>query len=132
MRIIEKRKNCSEQEEALLCRIEQEHDLFYYRMISESPKVVYEKCGIIKFYECIFEYFLYCENIKPEIIETCLQEDNVLSSLYELYLKHESLRADTWSEIETLLDEFRNFMDDRVKKAYRSFGLSIDSEGGEQ
>ena len=34
------------------------------------------------------------------------RERNILQSLYELYVKHEYLKVDTWEDIEALLDEF--------------------------
>lgn len=103
---MQKRKFHEKQEEELLRRLEMEHDLFYYRMISEPSKTVYDQCNIIRFYECVYEYFMYCEDIRTEAVAACLEESNVLAALYALYLKREDLQVETWEDIELLLQVF--------------------------
>ena len=127
-----KRCNRQSQEEELIRRLETEHDLFYYRMISESSRAVYEKCAKIRFYEIIYEYFLYCENIENKHIEACLLAEQILSELYDIYLKYEDLRVDTWEDVKDLLDRYMESMDARMVKVYRQFGMPQESttEGG--
>ncbi len=123
-----KRRVCELPEEELIRRIEVEHELFYYRTISEPSKVVYENSAKIKFFECIYEYFLYCENIKADYIEACLLEEQILPALYDVYLQHEELRADTWEEIEKLLDRYIESTDAKMAIAYKRRGMPVNEE----
>ena len=95
---------------ALLDRLTQEHDLFYYKMLSSPPKVIYESCGKIRFYDSVYEYFQYKEELDPEYVEACLKETHILEGLYNLYLKHENLRVATWDDIEEMLDKEADVM----------------------
>ena len=103
---MQKRKIHEKQEEELIRSLETEHDLFYYRMVSEPSRSVYDQCNIIRFYECVYEYFMYCENIAPDIINACIGNNRLLDVLHALYLKREDLRVDSWEDIEELLFAF--------------------------
>jgi hypothetical protein len=80
-----------------------EHAVFKNKMLSMSIQKVYEECRRICFYECVQEYFLYCEHINREFVETAGSHDEILSGLWDIYLKNEHLGADTWDEIEEML-----------------------------
>lgn len=101
-----KRGLFSEKEIQLIHSIEQEFELFQYRTLSKSRKKIFEACCEIRFYSCIYEYFLYAEEIADDHIEACLKYGNTISKLYYLYLKYEYLRCDRWDDIEELLDVF--------------------------
>ena len=88
----------------LMERLNTEHDLFYYMTLAKTPKEVYEDFGRIRFYECVYEYFRYKENIKADYISACLREEYIFSSLYELYLKYEHLNVGSWEQVEELLN----------------------------
>lgn len=100
-----KREPHTDSVNTLLSRLSQEHELFYYQMISKPPDEIYHSCGIIRFYDSVWEYFQYKENLDKEYVEACLDEDNILAVLYDLYLKYEHLNVGTWDEIEELLDK---------------------------
>ena len=61
----------------LLDRLELEHELFYYRMVSRPSKEVYNECGCIRFHESIYEYFLYCDGISSRHIRACMEERSI-------------------------------------------------------
>lgn len=107
-----KRGLFSEKEIRLIHSIEQEFELFQYRTLSKSRKKIFEACCEIRFYSCIYEYFLYAEEIADDHIEACLKCENAIAELYDLYLKCEYLRCDRWEDIEELLDMFVSGQED--------------------
>ena len=109
-----KRGLFSEKEIQLVHNIEKEFELFEYRMLSRSRKKIFEACHEIRFYSCIYEYFLYAEDIADNHIKACLKCENVIAELYDLYLKWEYLRCSRWEDIEELLDVFVSARKDRV------------------
>lgn len=102
----------------LLDRLSQEHELFYFQMISRTPKEVYENCGIIRFYDSLWEYFQYKENLDKEHVNACLKESRILPALYNLYLKYEHFKIGTWDEIEELLDKEADIWKQREKAVH--------------
>ena len=101
-----KRGLFSEKEIQLVHHIEKEFELFKYRMLSRSRKKIFEACHEIRFYSCIYEYFLYAEDIADSHIKACLKCEYAIAELYDLYLKYEYLRCSRWEDIEGLLDMF--------------------------
>lgn len=99
-----KREMNSSSAALLLDRLSVEHELFYYKMLSRPPKEIYESCSIIRFYDTVWEYFQYKEELEQEHIDACLKENGILQALYDIYLQKEHLRIDTWEDIEELLD----------------------------
>ena len=100
-----KRGEFSKEERELIKRIKTEYELFKYKMLSKTNIEIYDRCNIIRFYECIYEYFMYAEALNSNHINVCLKYENVISVLYDLYLKYESLECSTWEDIEEILDE---------------------------
>ena len=101
-----KRGLFSEKEIQLVHHIEKEFELFKYRMLAKSRKKIFEGCCEIRFYSCIYEYFLYAEDIKDSHIKACLKCEYTIAELYDLYLKCECLRYSRWEDIEELLEMF--------------------------
>ena len=107
-----KRGLFSEKEIQLVHNIEKEFELFKYRMLSRSRKKIFEACCEIRFYSCIYEYFLYAEDIADSHIKACLKCEYAIAELYDLYLKCECLRCGRWEDIEELLDVFVSRQED--------------------
>lgn len=101
-----KRGIFSEKETQLIHKIEKEFEFFKYRMLAKSRKKIFEACCKIRFYSCIYEYFIYAEDIEDAHIEACLKCEYTIAELYDLYLKCEYLRYSRWEDIEKLLDVF--------------------------
>ena len=99
-----KRGEFSQKEHELMKRIENEFELFKYKMLSKTNLEIYENCSKICFYCCIYEYFIYAEDFKAEHIQACLKSDNVIADLYAIYTKYEYLRYDRWEDINELLN----------------------------
>lgn len=99
-----RRNEFSQKERELMKRVENEFQLFKYKMLSKSNIEIYDSCNVIRFYHCIYEYFMYAEDLKDEHLYGCLRHDNVIAALYELYLKYEYLRCDRWEDIEDILN----------------------------
>ncbi len=102
-RPVHKRQEYSETERKLLKAVETEYRLFKYKMLSGTRNEIYDSCNVIRFYECLWEYFLYSGNIGPEFVRRVKIRDDLLSQLYGYYLKTEYLSIETWSGIEELL-----------------------------
>lgn len=98
-----KRGVFSSSKKKILAKAEAEHELFKYKMLASLVKDVYEKCSEIRFYECIYEYFRYCESVPEEYIEACLKESEIFQALWRTYMENEYLKADTWEDIEELI-----------------------------
>lgn len=88
----------------LVRKVEQEFELFRFKMLSKSREEIFESCNIIRFYSCMCEYFLYKEELEESHIKACLKCGNVIDTLYHLYMKYEYLRYSRWEDIEELLD----------------------------
>ena len=112
-----KRKDHPEKEKELLKKVQTEYELFRYRMLLSPVREVYNACRVICFYECLHEYFKYCEKISSDFINASAGEEQVLAQLWGLYLENEYLRADTWDEIEGMLNTY--VVEQKQKKAGR-------------
>lgn len=107
-----KRKEHSEKERELLKKVRTEYELFRCRMLLCPAQEVYNSCRVICFYECLYEYFRYCEKINRDFINVSYKKEWVLAKLWEIYLENEYLKADTWDEIEEILNAYvKDFMD---------------------
>lgn len=98
-----KRGVFSNNKRKLLLKVEAEHELFKYKMLASPVKDVYERCNEIRFYECVYEYFRYCENITEEYMKACLKESEIIAALWRTYIENEYLKIDTWEDIEDLI-----------------------------
>jgi len=98
-----RRGDMSDREIELMKRIETEHTIFKYRMLASTAAEVYENCNVIRFYECIYEFFQYAEDIEKGYTNACLRYENIIGTLYQLYMKYEYLRYSRWEDIEELL-----------------------------
>lgn len=72
-----------------------------YRM---SRNEIWNACGKIHFYSCIKEYFELNDRISQAYLELVLAEPSPVRMLWETYLQEESLRYQTWDEIDELLE----------------------------
>ena len=82
---------------------EEEFEKFKYRMLSKSRKKIFAGSGKINFYSCIYEYFMYAEDIETAHLKACLKCPDVTGELYRIYLKYEYLNYHRMAEIEELL-----------------------------
>lgn len=87
-------------------KIEEEFERFKYRMLSRSRKKIFKSSRKISFYSCIYEYFMYAEDIEASHMAVCLQCPDVIAHLYRIYMKYEYLRYSRWQDIEELQDVF--------------------------
>lgn len=87
----------------VLQKIKWEHATFKYKMLSGTVHEAYDSCRRICFYESLLEYFLYSKHISREFLEAVSGKEGILGELWEMYLKNECLKVDTWEEIENML-----------------------------
>ena len=72
-----------------------------YRMSNEEA---WNACGKIHFYNCIKEYFELNDQISQAYLELVLKEPMPVQMLWEIYLRQDYLRYQTWDEIDELLE----------------------------
>ena len=84
-------------------KIKEEFEKFKDRMLSKSRKKIFAGSGKINFYSCIYEYFMYAEDIETAHLKACLKCPDVTGELYRIYLKYEYLNYHRMAEIEELL-----------------------------
>ena len=87
-------------------KIKREHSLFKFGMLSGCRREIYENCNKIRFYEVLYEYFLYRGGLEESLIREGMQTDDFMGLLYAFYLKHENLSVGTWEETEEFLGQF--------------------------
>ena len=98
-----KRSETSEAEKEMLEKIRTEHELFMYRILSGTAREIYSSCKRICFYESLAEYFQYNEWISRDFIDASRESNRIINGLWEIYLKYEYLRTDTWEDIGNIL-----------------------------
>ena len=100
-----KRGEFPESEVRLVKSVEQEFELFKYKMLSGSRQNIFDSCNEIRFYCCVHEYWLYAENKSEEHIRACLNyEGSIIAAMYNIYLGREYLRCSRFQDIEEILD----------------------------
>lgn len=99
-----RRGEFSNKERQLRKQIETEYKLFKYKMLSKSNIEIYDKCNVILFYHCIYEYFTYSQNLDESYISACLKCDAIIDTLYHIYKSYEYLRYERWEDIEEILN----------------------------
>ena len=98
----------------LVKAVEQEYELFKYKMLSKTREEIFEECNAIRFFSCLHEYFLYKEDIKEAYIKACLKCEDIIATLYHLYIKYEYLIYSRWEDIDEILNALvREQEDDR-------------------
>lgn len=83
--------------------IQSEYNLFKSTMLLKTPEEIYDNCNTIRFYECIYEYFQYNENIDGEFIKHMYHKKNIISAMQHIYYKNEYLTIDTWEGIDEVI-----------------------------
>lgn len=83
--------------------IQSEYNLFKSTMLLKTPAEIYDSCNTIHFYECIYEYFQYNENIDREFIKHMYHRKNIISEIQRIYYKSEYLTIDTWEGIDEII-----------------------------
>ena len=99
-----RRGEFSNTERQLRKQIETEYELFKYKMLSKSNIEIYDKCNVILFYHCIYEYFTYSQNLDKSYISVCLKYDEIIDTLYHIYTTYEYLRYERWEDIAEILN----------------------------
>lgn len=94
----------------VIAAIEKEHTVFREYMMQCIPTKIYDSCNKIRFYECMYEYFSYNDNISnnfyTKAYEYLLHGQSIIEYLYCLYLKYEMLSVDSWDCINELIHVF--------------------------
>lgn len=88
--------------------LKKEHSLFKYRMLSACSRHIYDSCNKIYFYECMYEYFIYNENVDDNVIAQLSKNEYVLESLYNYYLSNENSEVSRWNLIDEMIDMYIN------------------------
>ncbi len=103
-----KRGLFSKEEKIILRKLEKEHELFKFKMLSSPIGYVYDCCQKIMFYESVYEYFLYSREALEKFMEVCSKEDGIIEALWELFVDTEYLKMEKWEDLEELLMVFES------------------------
>ena len=95
-------------------QIESEHVQFYSNMNKKEKSEIYHSCNKIQFFESLYEYFMTSE-LTEGCLGICHGQENLIGALWDLYLKREDIRIDTWQGIEELLGAFEETLLDTGK-----------------
>lgn len=99
-----RRKEYEEKEIQFLYKIEQKHNIFKYSMLSKTPQEIYDACNEIYFYECMYEYFMYNENISKKFMSCVYNDKDIMQVLKHIYNKYEFLSFDKWCDIDEIIN----------------------------
>ena len=99
-----KKKEYVYKKKEFMYNIESEYNLFKSNMLLKTPEEIYDSCNTIRFYECMYEYFQYNENINSQFISYMHCKKNTISELQHIYYKNEYLTVDTWDGIDDIIN----------------------------
>jgi hypothetical protein len=88
-------------------------------MLSKSNTEIYDNCNVIRFYHCIYEYFLYCENFDADFTGT--NKEIIRNFVDKVYDKVKDKEASKDHEV--------NMMSKDYTGVYGSFLLLEDDDG---
>ena len=83
-----------------------EYQRYKEQTLKLMPEEIWSKCNEIYFYSCMYEYFMYNEDILCSTAEKLAEDKNIIGNCWKLYLKHEEFSVKTWKEIEELLQKY--------------------------
>lgn len=78
-----------------IVNIESEYSCFKSSILLKTPEEIYDSCNIIRFYECVHEYFQYNKNPDSQFINHMYYNKNIIAELKRIYDKYEYLMIDT-------------------------------------
>lgn len=91
-----------------LCReyVAEEFQNYKAQALKQTPEQIWNKCVEIYFYCCMYEYFMYNEEIP--YMEEIKKADkrNIIAGCWKLYLKHENLSVKSWADINELIIKY--------------------------
>lgn len=93
-----------QKEKKFMDNIRNEYSIFKSSMLLKEPREIYNSCNLIYFYECMYEYFQYNENVNSRFINLIYDTKNIISELKYIYDKMEYLTINTWSGIDNVIN----------------------------
>ena len=99
--------------------IDKEYNLFKKGILKTGKKDIYGACNKIKFWENIYEYFQYnTAKLDKDTLCATSSLEGLISELWNVYLKYEALQANTWEDIDELVQTFVDIqLHKTIKKA---------------
>lgn len=95
--------------ESIVCnRVMREYNKFRYYIMKLTKEEIMNKCNKIYFYGCVKEFFLYNALISDEVYLFLISKNNIIHTMWELYLKYEKLGCSTWDKIDEILECWMN------------------------
>lgn len=99
-------KAYNKQEKQFINNINKEYNVFKNSILLKKPQEIYSSYGEIYFYECIYEYFQYNENIDSNFINIAYNTKNIIAKLKYLYESKDYLTIHTWSGIDDIIEYY--------------------------
>lgn len=83
--------------------VQREYGKFREQILSLPPEQIADMCSKIYFYKCLYDYFMYNENISDSVIEKMKSNKNLIVECWNVYLKYENLSCNSWDNIDELV-----------------------------
>lgn len=84
--------------------VQKEYQKYKEHILELSSEQVYERCGEIYFYHCMYDYFMCNEELSNEVITKMKGNKTSIAECWEIYLKYERLSCSSWADIGELLE----------------------------
>lgn len=97
-------RDYNKQEKRFMDSINKEYNAFKSSMLLKEPQEIYDSYGEIYFYECLYEYFQYNENIDSAFINIAHDTKNIIAKLKYVYEGNEHLTVHTWNGIDNIIN----------------------------
>lgn len=83
--------------------VQKEYQKYREHILELSSEQVYERCGEIYFYHCMYDYFMCNEKLSNVVIKEMEENKNLIAECWEIYLKYQELSCSSWMNIDELL-----------------------------
>lgn len=83
--------------------MQKEYQKYKEHILELSPDQIYERCGEIYFYHCMYDYFMCNEELSDAVVTKMKTSKNLIAECWGVYLKYERLSCDSWKDIDELL-----------------------------
>lgn len=103
-----KKFNRNKLQAQVIRRVSREYGAFRKQILKLRKQQIYCQCHRIMFYSVVYEFFLYCEDIRDEIWLFLSDRKDIIAQLMEVYFDNEELQCNTYENIHEILNVYYN------------------------
>jgi len=82
--------------------VQKEYQKYREHILELPPEQIYERCGEIYFYHCMYDYFMCNEELSNLAVMQMKTTENLIAECWKVYLKYEGLSCGSWEDIDEL------------------------------